>query len=118
MTKYMAKSGQGALIKVMEHSLSLCVEKARENHRGAGSAVLRWFNLQSISEVMSQLECMHLIFGAPRFLCTREVRHLYLRAESRQPKTRAKLVSEADPGARIVEIAGGALRRPFRAGAP
>ena len=65
--------------------------------------MLRWFNLQSISEVKSQLECMHLIFGAPRFLCTREFRDLYLRAETRQPKTRAKLMSENDPGARIVE---------------
>ena len=31
MTKYMTKSGQGALIKVMEHSFSLCIEKARDN---------------------------------------------------------------------------------------
>ena len=30
MTKYMTKSGQGSLIKVMEHSFSLCIEKARE----------------------------------------------------------------------------------------
>ncbi len=103
MTKYMTKSGQGALVKVMEHSFSLCVEKARENHQGAGSAVLRWFNLQSISEVKSQLECMHLIFGAPRFMCTREFRHLYLRAEARQPKTRATLLSEGDPAARVVD---------------
>ena len=65
MTKYMTKSGQGALIKVMEHSFALCIEKARENKQGTGSAVLRWFNMQSISEVKSQLECMPLIFGAP-----------------------------------------------------
>ena len=103
MTKYMTKSGQGALIKVMEHSFSLCVEKARENNQGSGSAVLRWFNLQSISEVKSQLECMHLIFGAPRFMCTREFRDLYLRAETRRPKTTARLRSENDPSARIVE---------------
>ena len=64
MTKYMTKSGQGALIKVMEHSFALCIEKARENQQGTGSAVLRWFNMQSISEVKSQLERMHLIFGA------------------------------------------------------
>ena len=64
MTKYMTKSGQGALVHVMEHSFSLCMEKARENQQGTGSAVLRWFNLQSISEVKSQLECMHLIFDA------------------------------------------------------
>ena len=76
MTKYMTKSGQGSLIKVMEHSFSLCVEKARLSQQGAGSAVLRWFNLLSISEVKSQLECMHLIFGVPRFMSTREFRHL------------------------------------------
>ena len=27
MTKYMTKSGQGSLVKVMEHSFSLCIEK-------------------------------------------------------------------------------------------
>ena len=83
MTKYMTKSGQGSLIKVMEHSFSLCVEKARLCQQGTGSAVLRWFNLQSISEVKSQLECMHLIFGAPRYICSREFRNLYLRTETR-----------------------------------
>ena len=65
MTKYMTKSGQGALIKVMEHSFALCIEKARENQQGTGAAVLRWFNMQSISEVKSQLECMHLIYWRP-----------------------------------------------------
>ncbi len=30
MTKYMTKSGQGALIKVMEHSFSQCIDKARD----------------------------------------------------------------------------------------
>ncbi len=45
MTKYMTKSGQGALIKVMEHSFALCIEKARENHQGTGSAVMLWFNM-------------------------------------------------------------------------
>ena len=65
MTKYMAKSRQGALIKVMEHSFAMCIEKARGNQQGTGSAVLRRFNMQSASEVKSQLECMHLIFSAP-----------------------------------------------------
>ena len=76
MTKCMTKSGQGALIKVMEHSFSLCIEKARESHQGTGSAVLRWFNLQSIKEVKLQLETMHLIFGAPRYICSRESKHM------------------------------------------
>jgi hypothetical protein len=48
MTKYiMTKSGQASLFKVMENSFSLCIEKARENMRGSGSAVLRWITLQS-----------------------------------------------------------------------
>ena len=88
LTKYMTKSGQGSLIKVMEHSFSLCIEKARDNNQGTGAAVLRWFNLQSITEVKSQLESMHLIFGAPRYICSRQFRHLYLKAETRQAKTK------------------------------
>ena len=103
MTKHMTKSGQGALIKMMEHSFALCIEKARENKQGTGSAVLRWFNMQSISEVKSQLECMHLIFGAPRFICSREFRHLYLKAETRQAKTKETLLEEGNASAKIVE---------------
>ncbi len=45
MTKYTTKSGQGSLVKVMEHSFSLCIERAREQMQGAGSAMLRWFYL-------------------------------------------------------------------------
>ena len=78
MTKYMTKAGQGSLIRVMEHSFSLCIEKAKDYMQGSGSAVLRWFNLQSITEVKSQLETMHLLFGTPRFLCSWEFRHLYM----------------------------------------
>ena len=103
MNEYMTKSGQGSLINIMEHSFSLCVEKARLCQQGTGRAVLRWFNMQSISEVKSQLECMHLISGAPRFMSSREFRHLYLKAETRQPKTTAKLLAENNPEARIVE---------------
>ena len=40
MAKHMTKSGQRALIKIMEHSFALCIEKARDNKQGAGSAVL------------------------------------------------------------------------------
>ena len=103
MTKYMTKSGQGALIKVMEHSFSLCIEKARENKQGTGSAVLRFFNLQSIAEVKSQLECMHLIFGAPRFMCSRTFKHLYLKSEVRQPKAKDSLRKEGDVTTSVVE---------------
>ena len=81
MTKYMTKWGQGALIKVMEHSFSLRMDKARENNQGAGAAVLRRFNLQSVSEVKSQPGCMHLIFGAPRFMRTRVFRRPWERRE-------------------------------------
>ena len=103
MTKYMTKSGQGALIKVMEHALALCSEKARENQQGTGSAMLPWLNLQSITEVKPQLECMHLIFAVPCFLSTRELRHLYLKSETRQPKSKEKLLAEGDVSANIVE---------------
>ena len=66
MTKCMTKYGHGVLIKVMENSFALCIEKARENKQGTGFAMLRWFNLQSITEVKSQLESMHLMFAVPR----------------------------------------------------
>ena len=50
MTKYMTKSGHGSLIKVMEHSFALCIEKARENHQGTGSAI-------DFTARLCQLEC-------------------------------------------------------------
>ena len=84
MTKYMTKSGQGSLVKVMEQSFSLCLEKARENNQGSGSAMLRWFNVQSITEVKSQLETMHLIFAAPRWLCSRGFTDMWLKSEIRK----------------------------------
>lgn len=87
MTKYMTKAGQGSLLKVMEHSFSQCIEKARDQQQGSGSAVLRWFNLQSITEVKSQLETMHILFGAPRYLCSRGFSDLWLHSEIRQAKT-------------------------------
>ena len=46
---------------------------------------------------------MHLIFGAPRFICSREFRHLYLKAETRQAKTKEKLLEEGSASAKIVE---------------
>ena len=49
--------------------------------------MLRWFNLQSITEVKSQLETMHLIFGAPRWLCSRGFSHLWARTEKRKLKS-------------------------------
>ena len=81
MTKYMTKAGQGSLLHVMEHSFSLCMEKAREHEQGAGAAILKWFNLQSITDVKSQLEAMHLSFQLPRYLATREFRRLAVRSE-------------------------------------
>ena len=87
MTKYMTKAGQGSLVHVMEHSFAACLEKAQEAQQGSGSAILRWFNLQSITEVKSQLETMHLLFGVPRFLCSREFKDLYLRSEIQMAKT-------------------------------
>ena len=71
----------------MENSFALCIDKAREQMQGTGSAVLRWFNLQSITEVKSQLETMHLLFKAPRFVCSRDFGDLRLKSEVRMPKT-------------------------------
>ena len=95
MTKYMTKSGQQSLFKVMENSFSLCIEKAREKAQGSGSAVLRWFNLQSISEVKSQLETMHLIFRVPRSVSSREFKDIWLRSEVRPVKTREQIQDSA-----------------------
>ena len=75
----MTKSGQQTLFKVMENSCSLCIEEKREKEQGSGAAVLRWFNLLSVTEVKSQLETMHLIFRVPRYLCSREFKDLWLR---------------------------------------
>lgn len=95
MTKYMTKSGQQSLFKVMENSFSVCIEKAREKAQGSGSAVLRWFNLQSISEVKSQLETMHLIFRVPRSVSSREFKDIWLRSEVRLVKTREQIQDSA-----------------------
>ena len=102
MTKYMTKAGQGSLIQVMENSFSLCIEKSKEKLQGTGSAVLKWFNLQSIAEVKSQLETMHLIFGAPRFLCSRQFRDLYLNSEFRQAKSREQIAQTESTAETIV----------------
>ena len=91
MTKYMTKSGQGSLVKVMEQSFSLCIEKARENNQGSGSAMFRWFNIQSITEVKSQLETMHLIFGVPRWLSSRSFTDMWLRSDMRKIKSPAQI---------------------------
>ena len=95
MTKYMTKSGQQSLFKVMENSFSMCMEKAREKAQGSGSAVLRWFNLQSIAEVKSQLETMHLIFRVPRSVCSRDFRDLWLRSEVRLAKSHKEIEESA-----------------------
>ena len=87
----------------MEHSSALRTEKAPGNKRGTNSAMLRWFNLQSIMEVESQLECMHLIFAVPPFLNNRKFRHLYLKSETRQATTKERLRGEGDVTTSIVE---------------
>ena len=60
VTKYITKACHGNMLHVMEHSFSLCLEKAREMEKGVGAAIQKWFNLQSIAEAKSQLETMHL----------------------------------------------------------
>ena len=66
-------------MKVMEDSFSKCVDRAKNLNQGSGAAVLRFFNLSSVSDVKSQQETMHLCFNVPRFFCTREFRRLGLR---------------------------------------
>ena len=39
----------------------------------------------------------------PRFICSREFRHLYLKAETRQAKTKEKLLAEGSVSATIAE---------------
>jgi hypothetical protein len=63
--------------------------------QGSGSAILKWFNLQSITEVKSQLETMHLLFGAPRFLCSREFKDLWLHSEIRMAKSTEQIRATA-----------------------
>ena len=97
----MTKAGQGSLVKVRQQSFSLCIEKAREQEQGAGSAVLRWFNLQSITEVKSQLGMMHLLFGAPRWLCSREFKDIWLRSEMRKVKSPEEIAQAESKGESI-----------------
>lgn len=104
LTKYMTKSGQGSLIKVMEHSFSLCIEKAREQMQGTGSAIVKWFNLQSLTEVKSQLETVHLLFGVPRFFCSREFKDLWLKSEVRQLKSNAQIAAAESKDVSITSL--------------
>ena len=103
MTKCMTKSGQGSLVKVMEQRFSLCMEKAREKNQGSGSAMLRWFNVQSITEVKSQLETMHLIFGVPRWLCSRGFTDMWLKSDLRKIRSPAD-ISRANSNAERLSL--------------
>ncbi len=110
----MAKVCQGSLVKVMEQSFSLCTEKAREQEQGAGSAVLRWFGLQSLTKVKSQLETMHLLFGAPRWLCSREFKNIWLRSEMRKVKSPEEIASREQGTKHRLEVGSGGLRAASR----
>jgi hypothetical protein len=96
MTKYMTKAGQGSLLQIMEHSFSLCMERARDAGQQAGAAILKWFNLQSTADVKSQLETLHLAFRLPRFLSSRSFRRLAIRTESKRLKTPKELGPAGD----------------------
>ena len=94
MTKYMTKSGMGSLIGLMERSFAICIDKAREEGKEAGSAMLKWFNLTSMAEVKSQLETMHLCFQLPRYLCSRDFRRLAVKSEYKKLRD----IGELQPG--------------------
>ena len=103
MTKYMTKSGQGSLVKVMENSFSLCLEKARDKQQGPGAAMLKWFNVQSITEVKSQLETMHLIFGVPRYICSRDFSDMWVRSDMRKIKSPQDIAKASDRSEKLAQ---------------
>ena len=84
MTKYLSKSGQGSLVHVMEEAFWRCVNKDDGEVRSVGAAISRFFNLAAAQEVKSQLETMHLLFGLPRYLCSREFSRMAVRAETKR----------------------------------
>ena len=61
--------------------------------QGTGAAIVKWFNLQSLTEVKSQLETVHLLFGVPRYFCSREFKDLWLKSEVRQLKTKTQIAA-------------------------
>ena len=103
MTKYMTKAGQGSLLGVMENSFSACVDSAREHKKGTGAAVLKWFNLQSITDCKSQLECVHLSFQLPRFLSSRSFRRLATRSEAKRVKTAEEIKAARTPKEKLTD---------------
>ena len=83
----MTKASGGSLLKIMETSFTKCIDRARSLNQGSGAAVLRFFNLASVSDVKSQQETFHLCFGLPRSLSSREFRRLALRPMMKKMKT-------------------------------
>ena len=63
------------------------VSKAREQMKGSGSAMLRWFNTASLSEAKSPLETMHIAFRLPCFLCSRESKRMSVRLQMRRVRS-------------------------------
>ena len=55
--------------------------------------MVKWFNLQSLTEVKAQLETMHLVFDVPRFFCSREFVDLWLKSEVRSAKTKDQILA-------------------------
>ena len=94
LTKYMTKAGQGSLVHVMENFFTACLDKARDQQQDSGSALLRWFKLQSITNVKWQLETMHLLFGVPRFRCSLEFKDLWLRSAIQMAKNLQQILKE------------------------
>ena len=103
MTKYMTKTGMGSLIGLMERSFTACLDKARDDGKGAGSAMLRWFNLTSMAEVKSQLETMHLCFQLPRYLCSRDFNRLAVKSEYKKLKDIADVKPGMGPGEKLTQ---------------
>ena len=71
--------------------------------RSTSHITARLVQLQSIAEVKSQLETMHLIFNVPRFICSRKFAELRLKSDIRVPKSSEQIAQEESAKASAAE---------------
>ena len=72
--------------------------------QGTGAAIVKWSNLQSLTEVKSQLETVHLLFSVPRYFCSREFKDLWLKSEVGQLKTKAQIAASESKEVSITSL--------------
>ena len=56
-------------------------------------APVKWFDLESLKEVKSESEIVHLLCGVPRYFCSRQFKELWLKSKVRQMKSKAQIVA-------------------------